>query len=92
MSDGLVRRILYQADAAIVDFVHARGILRNIACRAPLQNDNIQGRPGGYFLRHDQTAPSAADDDYVCGFKAFQPDTILSPRIMKTATLVRRFC
>ena len=75
MGDGLVCWILYQADAAIINFIHASGVLRNIARWAPLQNDDFQTRSGGYLFRHDQTAPPAADDDYVSGFKTLQPDT-----------------
>jgi hypothetical protein len=78
MRDGLVCWTLHQADAAAVDFVHTAGVLRNIACRAPFQDDHMQSRSRSYLFRHHQTAPPAANDDYVGGFKALQPDTILS--------------
>src|SRR5882757_8850244 len=76
MGDGLMGRILQQADATSVDFIHAVCVLRNIAGRTTLQNDHLQSGAPGYFFRHHQAAPAAADDHYIRGFKALQP---LSP-------------
>ena len=73
MGDGLVCRILQQADTAGVDFVHAAGVLRNIARRTTLQNDHLQSGSRGYFFRHHQAAPTAANDHYIRGFKPLQP-------------------
>jgi hypothetical protein len=73
MGDGLVGWILHQADAAIIDLVHPAGILRDVACRAALQNNYLQSRSGGYFFGHHQTAPPTADYDYVRGLQLLQP-------------------
>jgi hypothetical protein len=72
MRDGLVGWILQQADTTGVDFVHAVRILRNIARRTTLQNDHLQSSAPGYFFRHHQAAPTAADDHYIRGFKPLQ--------------------
>src|SRR5271168_1119380 len=69
VGDGLVGWILQQANTAGVDFVHAVGILGDVACRAPLENDHIQGGSRSDFFGHHQTAPAATDDDYIRGFK-----------------------
>jgi hypothetical protein len=78
MRDGLVCGILHEAHAPHVDFVHAAGILRKVACGATLEDSYLQGSSGGYLLRHDQAAPPAANDDHVRGFKTLQRDVILS--------------
>src|ERR1700742_3914038 len=76
MGNGLIGWILQQTDTAGVDFVHAVGVLRNVARRTTLQNDHLQSGAPGYFFRHHQATPTAADDHYIRGFQPLQP---LSP-------------
>jgi hypothetical protein len=78
MGDGLFCRILHQARTPHVDFIHAAGVLGEVACRATLEDSHLQSRSGGYLLGHYQATPSAANDDYIRGLKALQRDAILS--------------
>ena len=78
MRDGLLRWILHQAHAPHVDFIHAAGVLGDVAGRATLEDSYLQSGSGGYLLGHDQAAPPAANDDYIRGLKGLQRDVILS--------------
>ena len=78
MRDGLFCRILYQAQAPHVDFVHAAGVLGEVACRATLEDRHLQSGSGGYLLGHYQATPPAANDDYIRGLEGLQRDVILS--------------
>ena len=87
MGNGLVGGILHQADAAIIDFIHAVGILRHVAGGSALKDNYIQSGSGSYFFSHHEAAPPAADHNHIRGFQALQPGTIPSAAAMECSLL-----
>jgi hypothetical protein len=70
MSNGLVGWVLQETDTAGINFVHAAGVMGDIARRAALHNNHLQSGARCYLFGHHEAALSAADDDYIRGFEA----------------------